>query len=402
MRDAIVIGARCAGATTALVLARRGLDVLLVDRAAFPSEVPHGHFIHQSGPARLAELGLLERVLGTGCPPVTTITTDFGDGPLTGRGLVRDRVPLGLGPRRGPLDRVLVEAAAAAGAEVHERFAVDELVADRDRVVGVRGREVVGRRRVTERTRLVIGADGRNSAVARAVDAPLIESVPTLTCWYFSYWSGVPSDGILIAARQRRVVFAFPTNDDLTAIFIAWPIAELPQVRADLHDAFMAALEVVVPELAERVRDGRREERYAGAAQLPNFLRRPHGPGWALVGDAGCHKDPLLALGLCDALRDACLLGEAAGAGLTGSAPLDEALAGYERQRDEATLPDYHRNILAARLRDRPPDELALRAALRGRQDDIDHFYRVRQGMAPRESFFNDANLARIMAAATA
>jgi flavin-dependent dehydrogenase len=147
MRDAVVIGARCAGATTALVLARRGLDVLLVDRAAFPSEIPHGHFIHQSGPARLAELGLLDRVLGTGCPAVTTIATDFGDGPLTGRGIVRDGVPFGLGPRRGPLDRVLVEAAAAAGAEVRERFAVDELVADRDRVVGVRGREVIGRRR---------------------------------------------------------------------------------------------------------------------------------------------------------------------------------------------------------------------------------------------------------------
>ena len=115
-------------------------------------------------------------------------------------------MPLGLGPRRGPLDRVLVEAAAAAGAAVRERFAVDELVADRDRVVGVRGREVVGRRRVTEHARLVIGADGRNSAVARAVDAPLTESAPTLTCWYFSYWSGVPVDGILIAARQRRAL----------------------------------------------------------------------------------------------------------------------------------------------------------------------------------------------------
>jgi len=112
--DAIVIGARCAGATTAMLLARKGLRVLLTDRATFPSEIPHGHFIHQHGPRRLAESGLLDAVLATNCPRVTSVTMDLGDGPLAGEGLEVDGVPLGLGPRRARLDEVLVGAPARA------------------------------------------------------------------------------------------------------------------------------------------------------------------------------------------------------------------------------------------------------------------------------------------------
>src|SRR5689334_16105833 len=124
--DAIVIGARCAGATTAMLMARRGLRVLLVDRATFPSEIPHGHFIHRHGPARLARWGLLEPILATGCPRVTTMCTNFGDFDLVGEGLEVGGVPLGLGPRRSRLDAVLVDAAVAAGAELREGFVVRE------------------------------------------------------------------------------------------------------------------------------------------------------------------------------------------------------------------------------------------------------------------------------------
>src|SRR5215212_5273921 len=120
MYDTIVIGARCAGATTAMLLARVGLDVLLLDRATFPSEIPHGHFIHMHGPRRLAEWGVLDAVLATGCPAVTSFTLDLGDGPLTGRELADGDVPLGLGPRRARLDEVLVGAAVEAGAELRQ------------------------------------------------------------------------------------------------------------------------------------------------------------------------------------------------------------------------------------------------------------------------------------------
>ncbi len=380
MRDAIVIGARCAGATTAMLLARAGHDVLLVDRARFPSEIPHGHFIHRHGPQRLQRWGLLDRVLDTGCPPVRAITMDLGDFPLAGSDLGVNGVPVGLGPRRAALDQVLVDAAVEAGAEFREGFAVDGLsFDDSGRVTGIRGRG--GNRTVSESARLVIGADGRNSAVAKWVQAPAVESIPTLTCWYFSYWSGVAGDALEIYIRDRRVIFAFPTNDSLFAVFVAWPADELAAVRADPERELLRALERV-PDLAERVRGGRREERILGATQLPNHLRTPGGPGWALVGDAGCHKDPYLALGVCDAFRDAELLTEAVGEARSGEPTEAEALGGYERRRNEATLPDFHQNVWLARFNALPPDLMERRAAVRGNQEATNQFFLVGEGLA--------------------
>ena len=273
--DAIVIGARCAGASTAMLLARAGHSVLLVDRARFPSEIPHGHFIHRHGPARLSRWGLLDRVLATGCPAVTSLLVDFGDFLLAGHELVVDGVPVGLGPRRGALDGVLVSAAVEAGAELREGFVVDELVFADGRVVGIEGRS--GGKRVREQARFVIGADGRNSGVAKRVEAPAYDAVPTLSIWYFSYWSGVPGEALELYQRGRRIIFAFPTNDELYAVFVGWPAAELDTVRRSPEEALLAAVDLA-PELAERMRGGRREERLLGATQLPNFLREARRP----------------------------------------------------------------------------------------------------------------------------
>ena len=395
MYDAIVIGARCAGAATAMLLARKGHDVLLVDRARFPSEIPHGHFIHRHGPRLLAEWGLLDRILATGCPAVTSITTDMGDFPLAGTGLEVDGIPLGLGPRRAPLDAALVEAAVEAGAELRDGFAVQEFTSDRMRLSGVRGRSAGGGATVTEQARVVVGADGRNSGLARRVAAPLTESAPTLACWYFSYWGGVPTDGLELYQRENRVIFAFPTNGGLLGLFVGAPIAELARARADIEGHILATVDLV-PELADRVRAGERAERMLGATQLPNFVRRPFGPGWALVGDAGCHKDPYLALGICDALRDAELLAGALHDGLSGARPIDEALAGYERRRDELTLPEYHRNLAMAELKPPPAEVFGLRAALRGDAEETRQFYLATQAMVDPEPFFDPQNIRRI------
>ena len=399
MYDAIVVGARCAGAASAMLLARRGYKVLLVDRAAFPSDIPHGHLIHRHGPRRLADWGLLDRVVATGCPAIRAMTTDFGDVPLTGTDLAVDGVALGYGPRRSALDKVLVDAAVEAGAELRERFVVEEFVTDAEDVTGVRGRTRQGGALATERARVTVGADGRNSRLARAVRAPAYDVTPPLTCWYFSYWSGVPDVGLEVYARDNWGIFAFPTNDGLFAIFVAWPSAELPAVRADIEGRFMAALDGV-PALAERVRSGRREERFRGATDVPNFLRKPFGQGWALVGDAGCHKDPFLALGVCDAFRDAELLADALDDGLSGRRPLAEAMADYERRRNEATLPDYNQNVHLARFQPLPADLVRLRTTLRGNQEDTKLFFLATQGMIPWETFFNPDNLQRLMAAA--
>jgi flavin-dependent dehydrogenase len=168
-------------------------------------------------------------------------------------------------------------------------------------------------------------------------------------------------------------------------------------VRADVEGQFMTLLDGV-PELAERVRGGRREERFYGATDLPNFLRTPYGPGWALVGDAGCHKDPFLALGVCDALRDVELLAEALDEGLSGRRPMAEAMAAFAERRDAATLPAYRENLAMAQFTAVPDDVFRLRAALRDDQAETNRFFMAREGMIPRESFFNGTNLQRLMA----
>jgi flavin-dependent dehydrogenase len=375
--DAIIVGGRCAGASTAMLLARAGLRVLLVDRATFPSDVPRGHFIHRDGPRRLAKWGLLDRVLGSGCPSVTTITQDLGDFPLTGRDVEVGGIPFGVGPRRIVLDQILIEAAAAAGADVRDGFAVLEYATERDRITGIRGRDSRSGRVVEERASIVVGADGRNSGLARTVQAPLTVSAPTVACWYFTYLSGVALAGLEMHVRDRRALFAFPTNDELVGVFVGWPIAELRTVKRDI-DRAVADVLAAVPEVGERIRAGHREERWMGAAQLPNLMRRPHGAGWALVGDAGCHKDPMMALGICDALRDAESLADAIAEGLGGRRPLAAALLDYERRRDQATLSDFHVNLAAARLGPASPDVYALRAAVRGDEEATRAYFLAR------------------------
>jgi flavin-dependent dehydrogenase len=399
MYDAIVIGARCGGAATAMLLARAGMDVLVVDRAGLPSDIPHGHFVHRHGPGRLAKWGLLDRVLATNCPAVTSFTSDFDGIALTGHGLEVDGVPLGVAPRRDRLDAVLLDAAVEAGAEVRDRFAVMGYAKDGERVTGISGRDARGGAHVSEQARIVIGADGRNSSLARSVGARAYESAPTATCWYFSYYSGLDDRGLELYSRPGRVILVFPTNDDLAGVFVGFPIDELVRVKAGIDAAVLDAVDAI-PGLGERVRSARREERFYGATQLPNFLRTPYGPGWALVGDAGCHKDPFMALGICDALRDAELLSGALLDGLSGARPVHEALAAYAQARDGATLPDYRLNLAMARFSPLPEQQQRLRAALRGDQEATNHFLLAVQGMVDPQTFFNDANIGRIMSGA--
>jgi flavin-dependent dehydrogenase len=380
--DAVIVGARCAGAATALLLARRGYRVLLVDRGWFATEIPHGHYIHRHGPRRLWRWGLLERIAAR-CPAVTSITMDLGDFPLTGRDLVVDGIAAGYAPRRSTLDALLVAAAGAAGAELRPRFNVTGLLREGDVVTGIRGHGAGGAE-ATERAAITIGADGRHSFVAGAVGAPTYEAEPPAAFYYFSYWRDMPDRGLEILIRAQAMVFSFPTNDGLTGVFVGWRIEHLDRVRRDIEASFMAVVDGV-PEYAERLRSGRRAERFGGAIDLSNFLRQPCGPGWALVGDAGCHKDPMLALGICDALRDAELLSDAVDAALGGRQAWPDALAGYERSRNAATLADYRENLAAARLEPPPPSLLQLRRRLRDDPAATRQFFLAREGIVEEE-----------------
>jgi flavin-dependent dehydrogenase len=399
MYDAIVVGARCAGSPTAMLLARRGYRVLLVDKARFPSDTLSVHYVHQPGGARLARWGLLDRVAGSNCPPVRRQRLDFGPVVLEGAPPPADGVADAYAPRRTVLDQILVEAAAAAGAEVRERFTVEGLVADGERVTGVRGR-AAGGATVTEAARIVVGADGLHSRVARAVQAPAYDTRPAFTCAYYAYWEDLPIQGAELYARPDRMILAGPTNDARTLVIVYWPVAAFHEVRTDVEGHFLAALDLV-PDLAERARAGRRVERFRGTADLPNLYRRPHGPGWALVGDAGYHKDPITAQGISDAFRDAELLAEAIDDGFAGRRPLAEALAAYERARNEATRPIYELTCQFAALQPPPPEMQLLIAALRGNQEQTDRFVGTVVGTVPIPEFFAPENLAQIMGAAT-
>jgi 2-polyprenyl-6-methoxyphenol hydroxylase-like FAD-dependent oxidoreductase len=278
---------------------------------------------------------------------------------------------------------------------VRERFSVNELVMDGDRVTGIRG-HAAGGGTVTEQARIVIGADGLHSLVARGVQAPTYNARPALTCAYYSYWSGVALDTPELYPRPERMILAAPTNDGQTLVIIYWPHAMFHAVRGDIEGQFLAALDLV-PGLGERVRMGTRTERFRGTADLRNFYRRPYGPGWALVGDAGYHKDPITAQGITDAFRDAELLAGAVADGFAGRRPLADAMAAYERRRNEATLPMYELTCQFAALQPAPPEMQALFAALRGDQEQTDRFFGTVTGTVPIPEFFAPENLGRII-----
>lgn len=195
MYDAIVVGARCAGSPTAMLLARKGYRVLLVDKASFPSDVVNGYYLQQHAVLRLRRWGVLDKLRNSNCPPLLTLSFDFGDFSLSGSPPPVDDVIEGYAPRRIVLDKILVDAAVQAGAELREGFAVEGLQWDGDCVTGVRSHTKAGAA-VTESARIVIGADGPSSVVARSVKAPSYNVKPTLTCWYFSHWSEVPAEGV--------------------------------------------------------------------------------------------------------------------------------------------------------------------------------------------------------------
>jgi 2-polyprenyl-6-methoxyphenol hydroxylase-like FAD-dependent oxidoreductase len=395
--DAIVVGARCAGAPTAMLLARMGHRVLLVDRATFPSDTLSTLWIHPPGVAALRRWGVLDAVRATGCPPITSYTFDFGPITITGAPRPHDGVATAYAPRRTVLDKVLVDAAAAAGAEVRERFTVDDIVVDDGVVTSIRGRGHDGAT-VTERARVVIGADGRYSQVARAVEPERYHEKPRLQQAYYTYWSGLPVDGVETTVRPDRGWAALPTNDGLTLLVVGWPYAEADAYKADIEGNYLKTLDLA-PAFAARVRAATREDRFSGGA-VANFFRTPFGPGWALVGDAGYTKDPITAQGISDAFRDAELCSAALDDVLTGRRTYDDAMSGYQRARDARALPIYEFTTQLATLAPPPPEMQRLLGALHGNREAMDAFVSVVAGTVSPVEFFDPASIGRIMAAA--
>jgi flavin-dependent dehydrogenase len=327
--DAVVVGARCAGAATAMLLAREGLSVLLVDGARHGADMLSTLALMRAGVLQLHRWGLLEKVRAAGTPAITSTSFIYGDETITVPIKSRDGVDALFAPRRWLLDPLLADAAAEAGAEVvYSSRLVDLERASDGRVVGAtieqRGAAL---RRV--RATIVIGADGRRSTVARLVEAPTCREGRHACGVVYTFWPGLENNRSRWFYRAGVSAGSIPTNNGDACVFVATPQARYhDEIRTDVKARYRQVLTECAPELAAEVAEKTPSEPLRSFPGLPGVIRQSYGPGWALVGDAGYFKDPITAHGITDALRDAELLARAVTRGS------EHALAEYQSMRD--------------------------------------------------------------------
>ncbi|MEU8367286.1 NAD(P)/FAD-dependent oxidoreductase [Micromonospora tulbaghiae] len=355
MYDVVVVGARCAGAPTAMLLARQGHRVLLLDRSGFPADKLSTLYIQQPGVARLARWGLLDALRATGCPPLDHVVYELGDVRVEGCCSGIDGIRAAYAPRRSILDPLLAGAAVDAGAEFRDDCRVTGLLWEDDRVVGVRTD------RGDERAALVVGADGMRSTVAGLVNAPTTTAHPPLTCAYYAFWDG-PKTHFEMYEGDTGWVSAVPTNDGAVLIAAYYPQQRFDEVRHDAQAAYLDNVRTNAPRLFEQMERGRQVGGVHGTGDQQNFFRRAHGPGWALAGDAGHHKDSLTARGISDAFMQADLLAETVGENLGDRTRLDAALADYDREREQRLMENYQATLLVAQAEARDKRRALLRA----------------------------------------
>ncbi|HJQ46736.1 MAG TPA: NAD(P)/FAD-dependent oxidoreductase [Amycolatopsis sp.] len=393
----IVVGARCAGAPVAMLLARRGHRVLCLDRATFPQDTVSTHLLRQSGLARLRDWGLLQALKDTGCTPINTITMSYDDAVFSGFSDPIDGITETYAPRRIVLDSLLQDAARDSGVELREGITVTGLLRDGDAVTGITARDQQGRE-LTEQARLVIGADGRASTVAQLAGAEQYNVVPAESFTSYSYWSGVDMQNQL-RMRDRTAVGGWPTNDGKTLMFVVRTVDRFTEFRTDVERNFHLAFKETASDLAELIDRGERDERLNVVRCPDNFYRVSHGPGWALVGDAGYHKDPFTGLGISDAFTYSDLLAERAHEGLSGERPLIEALADYQRQRDRSSKGMYKFTCESSKLV-LPEDYLKVMRALPASPKHTQQWFRMMAGGLNGREFFSEENLRALFEAA--
>ncbi|MFF5315505.1 NAD(P)/FAD-dependent oxidoreductase [Streptomyces massasporeus] len=386
MYDVIVIGARCAGSPTAMLFAQQGYRVLLLEKVTFPQDTLSSHYIHMQGVALLNKWGLLDKVRDSGCTPITRESYEAPGVRVEGFSLPIDGLTTTYAPRRYVLDPILAHGAVAAGVEFREGCAVNDLVWEDDRVVGVRY-TTPGGAEATDRARLVVGADGMRSLVARKVGAPKVIEHPRATCVYYSYWSGVPSIFELYE-RPDRWVAAVPTNDDRKLIMTYFPQADYNEVRKDVEPAYLEAVRTTAPDLYERMQGGERVEQMYGTGHQENFFRKAYGPGWVLVGDAVNHKDSITARGITEAWVQAQTLTDCIGERLHDDAALNRALRRYENNLGNEALSQYQGALNVAELK--PEGRTEMLRKLVGHQEHIDRYFSTLSGAISIDDFYND------------
>lgn len=354
--DTIIVGARAAGAATAMLLARRGLRVLVVDRASYGSDTLSTHALMRTAVLQLHRWGLLDQVRASGAPPIRRVSFHYPDESVAVEIAPSDGVDALYAPRRTVLDTILVNAAIEAGAEVRFGVAVDDLRKDPSgRVIGIVARDDHGHE-LELHSDVVIGADGIRSVVAQSAGAQALRLAQNSSATVYAYFRGVDAAGYEWAYAPGLAAGFIPTNDDLTCVFVAGPETRFRRdVFPDLSFGFHSMLRQVSPALADRVANGTRAERFRGFAGVTGYIRGCLGRGWALVGDAGYFRDPITTHGISDAFRDAELVARAiaAQAGMASYQELrDGVIGGFFEATDRIAGFDWTMTEIRAHLRD--------------------------------------------------
>jgi menaquinone-9 beta-reductase len=327
--DALIVGSRCAGAATALLLARAGARVVVIDKGTYGSDTLSTHALMRGAVLQLHRWEILPSIVAAGTPPVYSTTFSYREHDLTVPIEERFGINALYAPRRALLDRTLVDAAAASGAEFRYGVRVDDVIVDdRGRVRGITA--LAGDTRLRIEADIVIGADGLRSTIAQRVGAaPLVEGRHSAGVLY-SYWEGVPVDGYYWRFLNSASIGAIPTNGGATCVFASVPSARFrDEIQGNAARAYRRLIRDTSAVFDARLHEARQIEPVRGFGGQVGFIKRATGPGWALVGDAAYFKDPLTAHGITDALRDAELLARAIGQGTTA------ALADYETTRHD-------------------------------------------------------------------
>ena len=333
--DVVIVGARCAGAATAMLLARTGHDVVMVDRASFPSDTLSTHAIARGGVVQLYRWGLLDEVLASGAPAIRRVEFFTSGDPVVRT--VKDRygVDFVVAPRRHVLDPLIQSAAVDAGARLRTGTTVTGVVRNSGgRVVGITGRDGDGP--IEIRARFVVGADGLKSRIARSVGARMLERRDSASATHYAYFAG-SWPAMEYHLGDGSFAGVFPTHSGEACVWVCasddWALGHRRH-HSTIDDAFRAMIGATSPSLASRLRYAVDTSTARGMMSIPNQIVEPIGDGWALVGDAGYHRDAITGHGISDAFRDAELLAEALDRALC--TPLDEreALRGYHAMRD--------------------------------------------------------------------
>jgi 2-polyprenyl-6-methoxyphenol hydroxylase-like FAD-dependent oxidoreductase len=356
--DAVIVGARVAGASLALQLGRYGRRVLLVDRDRFPSDTLSTHFLQPPAVAMLAHLGVLADVEAAGLRRLTRQRTYIGDAMLEGP--MRAPGAYGLCARRDRLDMSLIRHAVAHPSVTFlEQTRAERLIWQDGRVTGVQLSTSDGRR-ITVHARAVIGADGKYSKVARWAGSRTYDETPALRPVYYAYYRGVaplPEPACEVFYHGGHIGFVLPMEPDMDCLALEIQPEEFASFRADPVARFEAAF-AALPGMAARLARAERQGAVLGTRGVENFLRVPYGPGWALTGDAAYCKDPSTGTGIEDAFRQSIMLADALNETLDG-ADWEVTLSRYHRARDAAVGPAFRATLAYTRTGAVPAEALA-------------------------------------------